>query len=264
MANFHHDQAEGLRRLLAGQRPRNFTFLATVQGVEKRAMLDNLCTSLVLAGSETVLLHAGDVMGAGARQHAAIEDVACGRRPLDEALHEARGGYRAARLWAADRSAPKPDTGRLRETLHAVSADADIVITDVALDADAMARDFLWESDILVQATPDPASIKWAYGMIKRLNAEMGRQRINLLVTGATEQQGATVHANIAAAASRYLASSVDFLGSVPPDRYLTRAADLGRAVTDAFPMANASVAFRRLAQRFALSDTRSGAHSGT
>jgi flagellar biosynthesis protein FlhG len=41
-------------------------------------------------------------------------------------------------------------------------------------------------------------------------------------------------------------------MGSVPADEYLHRAARLGRAVVDAFPLAGASVAFRRLAGRFA------------
>jgi flagellar biosynthesis protein FlhG len=39
----------------------------------------------------------------------------------------------------------------------------------------------------------------------------------------------------------------------VPADEYLQRAARLGRAVVDAFPLAGASVAFRQLAGRFAL-----------
>jgi flagellar biosynthesis protein FlhG len=39
----------------------------------------------------------------------------------------------------------------------------------------------------------------------------------------------------------------------VPADEYLHRAARLGRAVVDAFPLAGASVAFRRLAGKFAL-----------
>jgi flagellar biosynthesis protein FlhG len=42
-------------------------------------------------------------------------------------------------------------------------------------------------------------------------------------------------------------------MGSVPADEYLQRAARLGRAVVDAFPLAGASVAFRQLAGRLAL-----------
>jgi flagellar biosynthesis protein FlhG len=59
-------------------------------------------------------------------------------------------------------------------------------------------------------------------------------------------------------------------MGSVPADEYLQRAARLGRAVVDAFPLAGASVAFRQLAGRFALSGVAQtelhggGAHFGS
>jgi flagellar biosynthesis protein FlhG len=56
----------------------------------------------------------------------------------------------------------------------------------------------------------------------------------------------------MAQAASRYLAVNLTSMGSVPADEYLHRAARLGRAVVDAFPLAGASVAFRQLAGRFA------------
>jgi flagellar biosynthesis protein FlhG len=46
-------------------------------------------------------------------------------------------------------------------------------------------------------------------------------------------------------------------MGAVPADEYLQRAARLGRAVVDAFPLAGASVAFRRLAGRFATGMSR-------
>ena len=61
------------------------------------------------------------------------------------------------------------------------------------------------------------------------------------------------VYDNMAQAASRYLALNLTSMGSVPADEYLHRAARLGRAVVDAFPLAGASVAFRELAGRFAL-----------
>jgi flagellar biosynthesis protein FlhG len=48
-------------------------------------------------------------------------------------------------------------------------------------------------------------------------------------------------------------------MGSVPADEYLHRAARLGRAVVDAFPLAGASVAFRRLAGRIARTGMQQG-----
>jgi flagellar biosynthesis protein FlhG len=74
------------------------------------------------------------------------------------------------------------------------------------------------------------------------------------LVTGASEAEAKVVYDNMSAAASRYLAVQLTSMGSVPADEYLQRAARLGRAVVDAFPLAGASVAFRQLAGRFAMS----------
>ncbi|HSY26137.1 MAG TPA: antiactivator of flagellar biosynthesis FleN protein, partial [Burkholderiaceae bacterium] len=47
MASFDFDQAEGLRRMLAGPKPRIFTFLSATPDDEKSAMLSNLGASLV-------------------------------------------------------------------------------------------------------------------------------------------------------------------------------------------------------------------------
>jgi flagellar biosynthesis protein FlhG len=84
------------------------------------------------------------------------------------------------------------------------------------------------------------------------LSQTLGRRPFGILVTGATEAEAKVVYDNMSSAATRYLAVTLSSMGSVPADEYLQRAARLGRAVVDAFPLAGASVAFRRLAGRFA------------
>ncbi|MGZ3254885.1 MAG: MinD/ParA family ATP-binding protein, partial [Burkholderiaceae bacterium] len=91
--------------------------------------------------------------------------------------------------------------------------------------------------------------------IIKRLNAKLGRHPFKLLVTGATDKEAQVVYENIAQAASRYLAVDLYSMGSVPADDHLKKAANLGRSVVEAFPLALASVAFRRLAGRCSLSE---------
>ncbi len=92
---------------------------------------------------------------------------------------------------------------------------------------------------------------------------QFGRRPFGVLVTGADEQRGASwCSDNMAQAANRYLAVELHSFGSVPADDHLKRAARLGRAVVDAFPLAGASVAFRRLAGRLAPSELPSGNHS--
>jgi flagellar biosynthesis protein FlhG len=109
--------------------------------------------------------------------------------------------------------------------------------------------------EIVVQVSPDAASIKTAYALVKRLNVRLGRRPFSIVVTGADEAEAQRVYRNMAQAASRYLALPLNSMGSVPADEHLKRAARLGRSVVEAFPLAGASVAFRRLAGRFALSE---------
>jgi flagellar biosynthesis protein FlhG len=107
-------------------------------------------------------------------------------------------------------------------------------------------------SEIVVQVSTSATSITNAYALIKRLSQHLGRRPFGILVTGATEAEAKVVYDNMSSAATRYLAVTLTSMGSVPADEYLQRAARLGRAVVDAFPLAGASVAFRRLAGRFA------------
>ena len=62
MVNF--DQAEGLRRMLHGAKPRFVTFLSSLGNDEKNAMLVNLSTGLSNLGHDVVLLDAR-VQGTG-------------------------------------------------------------------------------------------------------------------------------------------------------------------------------------------------------
>jgi flagellar biosynthesis protein FlhG len=133
-----------------------------------------------------------------------------------------------------------------------------IVIVDGELSADdSFPVPIMESSEIVVQVSSSATSITNAYALIKRLSLQLGRRPFGILVTGATEAEAKVVYDNMASAATRYLAVTLSSMGSVPADEYLHRAARLGRAVVDAFPLAGASVAFRRLAGRFATGMSR-------
>jgi flagellar biosynthesis protein FlhG len=117
----------------------------------------------------------------------------------------------------------------------------------------------LASSEIVVQVTTDPQSITSAYSIIKRVSSHLGQRPFSVLVTGASDKEAQVVYRNMAQAAKRYLAVKLNSMGSVPADEHVTRAARLGRAVVEAFPLAGASVAFRRLAEKFALSGEAGG-----
>jgi flagellar biosynthesis protein FlhG len=262
LASFDFDQAEGLRRMLAGAQPRIVTFLSSTPSDDKGAMLINLGASLAQAGNDVLIIDACQREYGVARRlemdrHSSLLQVARQECGLNQVIQAAPQGFGVAVL-ARDGLAPASGTDDARRLSTAfdvlVKKQGGIVMVDGELDRDGgFPLPLLADSDIVIQVSTSATSITNAYGLIKRLAQEFGLRRFGILVTGASEVEAQVVYNNMSAAASRYLAVTLSSMGSVPADEYLHRAARLGRAVVDAFPLAGASVAFRALAGRFAL-----------
>jgi flagellar biosynthesis protein FlhG len=270
LASFSFDQAEGLRRMLAGPRPRIITFLSVLPEADKSAMLVNIGASLAAAGSDTLLLDAnlspnGVAARLGAAADAVLMQVARQQCNLEQIVRKMPQGFRLAALacttdvgtqLATELATHRP---ALEQAFQLLAQQNDIVLVDAALDTeDRLPLPAMASSEVVVQVSTDPASITAGYALIKRLNAALGRRPFGVLVSDASEQQAQLVFHNMALAANRYLALPLHSIGSVPADAHIKRASGLGRAVVEAFPLAGASVAFRRLAGRLALSEAPS------
>ena len=261
MANFDFDQAEGLRRMLAGPKPRIVTFLSATPDDDKGAMLVNLGASLARAGNDVVIVDActdqyGVARRLGVEHSASLLSVARQECALNQVIRQVPQGFGVASM-ARGRSSARAadDARRLAKAFDVLVKQSGIVIVDGEFGPDdSFPVPVMASSEIVVQVSTSAASITAAYALIKRLSQQLGRRPFGILVTGASEAEAKVVYDNMSSAASRYLAVHLTSMGSVPADEYLHRAARLGRAVVDAFPLAGASVAFRRLAGRFALS----------
>jgi len=261
LASFDFDQAEGLRRMLAGPQPRIVTFLSSTPSDDKGAMLVNLGASLSQAGNEVLIVDAcqreyGVARRLEMERHVSLLQVARQECALNQVVQRSAQGFNVALLARDGQAAADADEARrLAKAFDVlVKKQGGIVIVDGELKRDgSFAVPQLADSEIVVQVSTSAASITNAYGLIKRLAQELGRRPFGILVTGASEAEAKVVYDNMATAASRYLAVTLTSMGSVPADEYLHRAARLGRSVVDAFPLAGASVAFRALAGRFAL-----------
>lgn len=266
MASFECDQAEGLRRMLAGPKPRIFSFFSATSSAEKSAMLVNLGASLSAGGNHVVLLDActsrqGIVnrIDDDANTRATLLDVARQQRALNQVVRKMPQGFALASLTRGSvRSSAQYDADQVRRlgnTFALLASQTDVLIVDAELDDDdQFSIPMIANSEIVVQVSPAAASIKNAYALIKRLNERLGRRPFGILVSAADEAAAQKIYQNLARTASRYLALQLHYVGVIPADEHTTRAARLGRAVTDAFPLAAASVAFRTLAQHFSLS----------
>jgi len=265
LASFDFDQAEGLRRMLAGPKPRIVTFLSATPQDDKGAMLVNLGASLAQSGNDVMIVDActrdyGVAQRLGVDRGPGLLQVARQECALNQVIHPVPQGFSVATM-ARTGSASADEARRLAKTFDVLVRQAgSIVMVDGEFgDDDTFPVPIMATSEIVVQVSTSAASITNAYALIKRLSQHLGRRPFGILVTGATEAEAKVVYDNMSSAATRYLAVTLSSMGSVPADEYLHRAARLGRAVVDAFPLAGASVAFRRLAGRFARNGMQQG-----
>ncbi len=251
------DQAEGLRRMLAVPKPRVFTFLSALKEEDKSAMLVNLGVSLARQGQQTMMLDArssGNSVGAwlNAQNSKTLLDVARQQRTMQDAIKIVATGLSVTMLSreAHMLSGLTPEVSRqLSRVFDIVTHRSDLVVVDSNIDAqDAFPLAALDSSEVVIQVSSDPAAIKNAYGLIKRMSGRLGRRSFSILVSGVSEKEATLIYTNMAQAASRYLAVPLNYIGYVPEDDHVGKAASLGRSVIDAFPKARASVAFSRLA----------------
>ena len=255
MANI--DQAEGLRRMLAVPKPRVFTFLSALKDEDKSAMLVNLGVSLARQGQKITMLDARSTqtsIGAWlcAQNDISLLDVARQQRTMQEAIKIVSAGLSVTSLARKASLLPEmsPEIARqLSKIFDIVAQRADLVVVDCQMDENnAFPLSALDHSELVIQVSSDPAAIKNAYGMIKRMSGRLGRRSFNILVSGVCEREATLIYTNMAQAASRYLAVPLNYVGYVPEDDHVRKAASLGQSVIDAFPKARASVAFSRLA----------------
>jgi flagellar biosynthesis protein FlhG len=265
LASFDFDQAEGLRRMLAGPKPRIVTFLSATPQDDKGAMLVNLGASLAQSGNDVMIVDActrdyGVAQRLGVDRGPSLLQVARQECALNQVIHPVPQGFSVATM---ARTAPNSadEARRLAKTFDVLVKQAgSIIMVDGEFSEDGtFPVPIMASSEIVVQVSTSATSITNAYALIKRLSQHLGRRPFGILVTGATEAEAKVVYDNMSSAATRYLAVTLSSMGSVPADEYLHRAARLGRAVVDAFPLAGASVAFRRLAGRFARTGMQQG-----
>ncbi len=257
MSNFHEDQAEGLRRLMAAPKPRVMSVISASANQQPSRLMTNLASSISATGNEVLLIAAAghsEELNQAVRKLPALQDVANGKTLLMNAIKHSQQGFAYAKFRHEDQSETILDPyenqllGFLFEEL---THQFDIVLVDTFIDEQGLLPlPILNESEILIQLSRQPESIKHAYGLIKHICSQIGTRSFSIVVDDATEEQAAPIYNNIAEVAWRFMKIQLNFFGAIPNDEHLTRAAYLGRSVVDAFPFANASTAFQKIAQR--------------
>ena len=164
MANFDFDQAEGLRRMLAGPKPRIVTFLSATEQDDKGAMLVNLGASLAHAGSDVLLVDAcergyGITRRLGIDSEHSLLSVARQECALNQVIHQAPQGFGVVTMLHGVRYDAN-DARRLAKTFEVLVKQSGIVMVDAELASDdSFPLPVMAESEIVVQVSTSAVSI---------------------------------------------------------------------------------------------------------
>lgn len=259
MAEVLPDQAEGLRRLLSGDFVRIITLTSGRRGAGKTAALINLAAALTRRGKQVMLLdeHQG--------RHGVVEQM--GLTPRYDLTHVLRREQRLEQVMlkgsegilvvsagkCVQELAQSPAAAQesLVEAFSRLAQPVDVLLVDAEAGvASHVLPPSLAAQELVVVVDPHPASMTESYALIKVLNQGYARRSFHILVNRANSQEEAmTIFNNLADAAHRFLRVTLDFMGSVPLDPKLQRAAQLGRAVVEAFPASESAQSFHALAE---------------
>jgi len=258
-SNSRLDQADGLRRLISASSTKHIAFLSAVPAAQKNAILNNLAAALVNKGSDVHLLDAslnaqGISSNADQTLNRYLSDLnERDNNPSDFMFEQSRGIYFSKLSSTPINSLiQQPDKlESLSKTLVEIKPDINFCFVDVLLDNDnPFMLPALSKADIIVLTNITPDSIKSAYLQIKALHAQLGRRPYHVLMVGSTPEQATLIQNNMSQAAKLYLAVPLISLGAIPHDEFISRAAQMGKTVIDAFPTAVSAAEFRAIATK--------------
>lgn len=256
MFNLHQDQAAGLRRLMASPAPRVVSILSAAATQDKSRLMTNLAASMSAQGNKTLIVQASKESSEafyGIQALPTLLDIAGNKQaPMTQAIHASQYGFSVAKLMQKsqlDQPLSNQASQHLNKVFSELVGEYEILLVDASInEAHLLPLSRLNEGEIIIQLTRKAESIKDAYTLIKKIYNQLGRRSFGIIVDDATDQQAQVVFNNISSVARRYMQIDLEFFGAIPSDDYLRKATQLGRAVVDAFPLATASTAYKKMA----------------
>ena len=233
------DQATGLRRLLAQSALRTIAVGSAAPAAGRSVITANLAVALARQGRGVVVLDCAPARGSagwllGAQPHADLTD-ASPPGDLRGTLAVGVGGVRVARAPALGVARSfESASARLAQVLETLRDDVDVLLVD------ARPGDLVWSAaagELILLAGPGAQAMTESYRLIKRLNIDGGRRRMHILVNRTQSASHADrIFGNLSATSKRFLNLPLEFLGCVPDDERMLRAARLRQLVVEAFP----------------------------
>lgn len=261
------DQAEQLRNLIKQQnRQEHLARVITVTsgkgGVGKSNISLNLAISFSRLRKRVVILDADfglaniEVM-LGVRPRYSLADVIFRGRNVNEIITKGPGniGFVSGGSGINELSNLNGDQIKiLVNVMYQLDSIADVVIIDTGAGiSESVMEMILSSSEILLVATPEPASITDAYVLLKTLKnqSDYDESALKIRLLGNRTQnraEGKELYDKLNSVVGRFLGMRMDYMGAVPYDGYLQKAVMKQRPVCLAYPDAPSAKAIQDLA----------------
>ena len=258
MADYHEDQAAGLRRLFDSAHPRIVTFAAGSSGVGKSVLVANLASSLICQGKTVLVLDENPINNVakcfGLASPYDLQQVVNCELPLEKVLLTSNSGVRilpAARMTKQLGAMNAFQQKTLLEILTGMNLAADIILVDASSDHPLGFSPFgLAAHDTVIVVSVSSASITGAYALIKKVSLGYSRKNFRILVNKARSiDEAIGVYSNLAEVTQSRGLASLEYVGFVPQDDLLRQAEQLCQPVEGLFPEAPATKACRHIAR---------------
>lgn len=256
------DQAEGLRRLLVRPSLRVITVLGASHGLGASSVVVNLAAALTSAGKKTLVLDENPSPGNVAnmlalkprydllntvRDEMTWRDVVLSTQTGMQILPVAKAMRALSKLNHSEREC-------LQENLMAASYGMDVVLVDATTDGHSVCANLSGEEPLLLILNATADGIKESYALLKKMAVHNGRRAFDLVVNKARSVAEAhMVFDNMEKVAQQHLKVKLKYLGNIPFDDNVNRAALLHRPLVDMIPQAPAAFAFNDLARNLML-----------
>ncbi len=256
------DQASGLRAAmkLPSSNSKEVQVIAVSSGkggVGKSNVVTNLAVASARQGRKVLVMDADLALGnvdilLGMTPQYTIEDVLSRQQRLEDVLVSGPEGIQLLPATSGEQTFTQLTHEQqllLQTAFLELPSTPDLLLIDCAAGISANVLYFsLVAHETLILVTPDPTSLTDAYALVKILSNRYHLRTFRLLVNKVRNvQEGKDVFRKFSLVTDRFLSISLDYMGCIPTDDYVTMAVAQQRAVCDLYPRAPASRAIKSL-----------------